>query len=261
METHGKNSAMKETREVIKENKWNPVTLVESRLIAEDVKSLVFDAPWWTGHVAGQHVDIRLTAANGYQAERSYSVANPPEEGGRVELGVQLLDNGEVSSYLFALESGAQVEMRGPIGGHFVWETKMPGPLVLIGGGSGAVPLMSMLRHREQHLEEEIGREVFFLISSKTIDRVLYKDELEKFSKNDPHFHLSLTITEQSPLGWAGYTRRVDETMVKELFSNLLEKMPMFFVCGPTPFVEAVSGALVLCGFNPHKVKTERFGG
>jgi ferredoxin-NADP reductase len=241
-------------------NKWNPVTLLESKMVADGVMSLVFDAPWWPGHRAGQHVDVRLTAPNGYQAQRSYSIANAPEDVGKVELGVQLLDTGEVSPFLFDLKPGDQIEMRGPLGGHFIWNTSMSGPLVLIGGGSGCVPMMSMLRHHERHILGDKDREVYFLISSKTIGRVLYKDELESFSKEDSNFHLTLTLTEKPPLGWVGYTKRVDREMIFELFGGLLSSMPMFYICGPTLFVEAVAGALVAAGFNPHLIKTERFG-
>ncbi len=241
-------------------NKWNLVTLLESKMIGTNVMALVFDAPWWPGHTPGQYIDIRLTAANGYQAERSYSVASTIEEEGRIELGIELLEEGEVSPYLFALEPGAQIEVRGPLGGHFLWDIATPGPLVLIGGGSGVVPLMSMVRHHKLHLSDDSEREVFFLISAKTIGHVLYKDELEKFSRDDVNFHLALTLTEEAPIGWTGYARRADEVMINELFGELHDKRPLFYVCGSNSFVETLSGILVAAGFNPKSIKTERFG-
>ena len=240
---------------------WNVATLQKSEMTAVNVKALSFSVENWQKHEAGQHYDIRLTSETGYQAERSYSIASPPEERGAVELGIQLLDDGEVSPYLFQMRAGDQLELRGPIGGHFVWDISMPGPLALIGGGSGMVPLMAMLRHHVRNLDKDRGREIAFLVSSRTIDHVLYRPELETIQKQDPNFRLALALTDMSPEGWSGYTRRVDETMLREVFGPMLGKMPMMYVCGPTPFVEVVANGLVAIGFNPHEIKTERFGG
>ncbi len=239
---------------------WQTVILRESHMVAENVMALSFDAPDFAQFKSGQHVDVRLTAPNGYQAERSYSLANSPETVREVELGVQLLSDGEVSPYLFQLKPGQQIELRGPVGGHFVWDISMPGPLILIGGGSGMVPLVSMLRHHNAQTVDR-GRDIFFLISSRNIERVLYREELEELKKKDAAFSSAITFTDVSPTGWDGYTRRIDKEMLEECFGQFLGKMPMIFVCGPTPFVEVVSKDLLTLGFNSHEIKTERFGG
>jgi ferredoxin-NADP reductase len=252
---------------------WRVATLLSSEMTAKNVKALRFSIEGWEPHRAGQHYDVRLTAEDGYQAERSYSIASAPEETGIVELGVELLENGEVSSYLFGLEPGDQIEMRGPIGGHFVWDVTMPGPLCLIGGGSGMVPLMAMLRHRERHLEEvggnnpdgspriEKNRPVIFLASIRSQDGLLYYDELRKISAADPGFTLVLTFTEMAPPDWDGYRRRIDEEMLTTVFGKTIGAMPMTYICGPTPFVEAAADILVKIGMNPSEIRTERFGG
>ena len=244
-----------------KEKKWQTVSLLRSHMAAENVMSLIFDAPGWAEHKAGQHLDIRLTASNGYQAQRDYSLANPPEEVGKVELGVQLLPDGEVSPYLFKMKPGEQIEISGPGGRHFVWDISMPGPLVLIGGGSGMVPLMAMVRHHMAHFEEDKGREIIFLVSARTEGRVLYKEELKEIASKDPNFKLVETLSDIQPKGWSGYTRRIDKEILEEVLGNLKGKMPMIYVCGPTPFVEAVANNLVAIGFNSHEIRTERFGG
>ncbi|TAK57690.1 oxidoreductase, partial [Patescibacteria group bacterium] len=150
---------------------WLIGTLVSSKMVAENVKSLTFEVPKWPGHKAGQHCDIRLTAEDGYQAQRSYSIANAPETGStKVEFGVQILENGEVSPYLWNMTPGDKIEIKGPLGGHFVWSTEMPGPLVLIAGGSGIVPLMAMLREHVNRRENgtEAKRDVVLLVSART---------------------------------------------------------------------------------------------
>lgn len=242
-------------------NIWQTATLLNSSMVADNVMSLVFEVSNWLGNKAGQHADIRLTAPNGYEAERSYSFANPPEEKNHIELGVQLLENGEVSPYLFKLKKGQQIELRGPIGGHFVWDISMPGPLYLIGGGSGMVPLMSMLRHHMENLERDSKREIIFLISARDEGRVLYKDELKKIREKDPNVKIIWTLTEKQPESFFGYTRRVDEQMIREVFGHGVSRMPMIYVCGPTPFVEVSAKYLVAVGYNPHEIRTERFGG
>ncbi|HEY4510486.1 MAG TPA: FAD-binding oxidoreductase [Candidatus Paceibacterota bacterium] len=240
---------------------WKVATLKESHMVAANVKSLTFTLSQWEGHMAGQHYDIRLTSPSGYQAERSYSAASAPEDEGIVEFGIQLLENGEVSPYLFELKAGEQIELRGPIGGHFIWDVKMPGPLVLIGGGSGMVPLVSMLRHHLKHREDVGQRDIVFLISARTIDHILYREELEKFSKNDSRLKIIRTLTDVQPKGWQGYSRRIDKEMLKETVGSLMGAMPMVYVCGPTPFVESVANNLLETGFNSHEIRTERFGG
>lgn len=240
---------------------WQKVTLLESVMVAENVMQLRFRPEKWTPHKPGQHYDIRLTAPNGYQAERAYSLANPPEEEGVFEFGVQLLENGEVSPYLFQLKPGDQVEVRGPIGGHFVWDVSVPGPLYIIGGGSGMVPLMSMVRHHLRHKDTDKNREIIFLISARNEGRVLYKDELKKIGEENSNITIIETITDTQPPGFTGYTRRIDEAMIREVFGKDVSKMPMIYVCGPTPFVEVAASLLVKIGYNPHEIRTERFGG
>ena len=255
MEILGKNNAtpLTDPRRI-----WQKATLVRSYLSASNVKTLVLKVPNWVKHSPGQHYDIRLTAPTGYQAERSYSAGSAPEQEGVIELGVELLEKGEVSPYLWKLKEGGAIEIRGPIGGHFVWNTLMPGPLVLIGGGSGMVPLMSMLRHYD--LTDSSDRKIIFLISARSLDRVLYKEELEKLSQKHPNLSVVITLTDEIPEGWAGYKRRVDKEMLTELCGPLKDLMPMSYICGPTGFVEAVSKELVSLGFAPHLIRTERFG-
>lgn len=220
------------------------------------VRSIVLDVANWPGHRAGQHVDVRLTAEDGYQAQRSYSIASAPEDP-RLAITVELLPDGEVSSYLFGeLRRGDQLELRGPIGGYFVWEASRGGPLLLVGGGSGIVPLMSMLRHREA-AGASVGARLVY--SSRSWDDVIYRDELQGLSggSNGPEvFH---TLTRSQPPGWTGYARRVDGAMLSET-AWPASSSPTAFICGPTPFVESVAGALVLLGYPATSVKTERFG-
>lgn len=261
MATRGLNNVIPMTNIAPKNKDWQTATLIEAKPIANNVISLRFSISPWAVSTAGQHYDIRLTAPNGYQAERSYSLGNPPEEEGVLEFGVQLLNDGEVSPYLFKLKAGDKVEVRGPIGGHFIWNYKMPGPLVLIGGGSGMVPLMAMLRHWVKHQKEDQERTIIFLISARTLEHVLYKDELDAISRDYTNVKIVLTITDSVPPNWTGYKRRIDMEMIKEVLGGLVAHMPMIYVCGPTPFVEAVAKNLILTGFNSHEVRTERFGG
>jgi ferredoxin-NADP reductase len=220
------------------------------------VRSIVLDVADWLGHRAGQHVDVRLTAEDGYQAQRSYSIASAPEDP-RVTITVELLPDGEVSSYLVEeLRVGDLVELRGPIGGYFVWEARMGGPLLLVAGGSGIAPMMSMLRHREAS-GASVGARLLY--SSRSWEDVIYRDELQRLSAgaNGPQvFH---TLTRSQPAGWEGYARRVDGTMLAETAWPASSE-PMAFVCGPTPFVESVADSLVLIGYPTNSVKTERFG-
>lgn len=240
---------------------WQIATLVKSEMCAENVRSMTFLLPRWQKHMAGQHYDLRLTAPNGYQAERSYSVASAPEEEGTVQFGIQILPDGEVSPYLNALAVGRQIEMRGPLGGHFVWDTSMPGPLVLVAGGSGMVPLMAMLRHQARHMDTEQDRDVVFLISARTMAHVLWKEELDQLAAAHPKIKVTLTLTDKTPEHWTGYRRRLDKEMVQEVFGHLVGAMPMIYICGPTGFVEAAAKHMRHVGFNSHEIKTERFGG
>jgi ferredoxin-NADP reductase len=218
------------------------------------VKTIRFDVADWPGHLPGQHVDIRLTAEDGYQAERSYSIGSAPD-GKRLDLTVERLENGEVSPYLTdELRRGDQIELRGPVGGYFVWEPSRGGPLLLVAGGSGVVPLMAMLRYRAVQDSDVPAR---LLLSSRTWDDIIYREELDRLSGNG--LRVVHTLTRAQPAGWTGYARRVDEAMLREVAPALGER-PLVYVCGPTPFVEAVATALVALGHAPANIKTERFG-
>jgi ferredoxin-NADP reductase len=231
---------------------WRVATVAE--LIAETAQAvtIVLDLPDWPGHVAGQHVDIRLTAPDGYQAQRSYSIASGPEEG-RLALTVERIDDGEVSPYLAGvLQEGDELELRGPIGAHFTWRVEDGGPLLLIGGGSGLVPLASMLRHRRAQGSAVDTR---LLVSARTRADLLYADELGPA----PGLAIHRTLTRERPAGWDGYDRRVDRAMLEQVGPPPAER-PRVFVCGPTGFVEAVADALVELGHDPAAVHAERFG-
>ena len=216
------------------------------------VRTITLDVPDWPGHRAGQHLDIRLTDEDGYVAERSYSIASAPGE--PVAITVERLDDGEVSPYLTdELRAGDDLELRGPIGGYFVWEPGDGGPLLLLAGGSGIVPLRSILRHRERTGSTVPVR---LLYSSRTLDDVIYRAEFDMAASGVEVVH---ALTRHQPPGWAGYARRVDAALLAEV-AWPAAGTPLAYVCGPTSFVEAVSQALVQGGYPPQRVKTERFG-
>ena len=243
---------------------WRLATVVEVVPETPRTRTVVFDVPEWPGHRAGQHVDVRLTAEDGYQTERSYSIASPPEEP-RISLTIERLEEGEVSPYLTEeLRAGDQVELRGPIGGYFVWDISTGGPLLLIGGGSGIVPLMAMLRHREIALTARTAADrhqvpARLLYSSRRRDDIIYHDELARLAANDDTLEVVHTLTREQPAGWKGLTRRIDRTMLSEVAWPASEQ-PRVFICGPTPLVESVAATLVELGHHPGLVKTERFG-
>jgi ferredoxin-NADP reductase len=229
------------------------VTIREIRDETPNAKTLVLDVPDWPGHLAGQHVDIRLTAEDGYQAERSYSIASPPDEGD-LELTIERIDDGEVSPYLTEdARPGDQFELRGPIGGYFVWQESDARPLALIAGGSGLVPLMAMVRH---HRNTGSSVDARLLISARTIDDVLYRSELDALREPvRPH----VTLTRGAPPGWTGFTGRIDRDMLAAVGPEPTLR-PAVYVCGPTPFVEEAARLLVELGHDPADVFTERFG-
>ncbi len=230
---------------------WRSAEVVEIVTETPRVKTIAFDVPDWPGHRAGQHVDIRLTAEDGYQAERSYSIASAAN-GTRVELTVERLDDGEVSPYLTeVVRAGDRIELRGPVGGYFVWEPSLGGPVLLVGGGSGVVPLMAMIRTRRAAGSDA---EMRLLLSSRSWDDVIYREELEHDGVAVVH-----TLTRSQPPGWTGFARRVDEAMLAEVGPGA-DARPLVYVCGPTPFVEAVAEALVHIGHEPGRIRTERFG-
>jgi ferredoxin-NADP reductase len=221
------------------------------------VRSLVLAVPGWPGHQAGQHVDVRLTADDGYQTQRSYSIASAPSTDERLTLTVERLDDGEVSPYLAGeLHAGDQVELRGPIGGYFVWAPAVGGPLLLVAGGSGICPLMAMLRLRQAAGSTVPAR---LLYSSRSLDEVIYRDELNKLVPMDNGLELMLTLTRQQPADWTGLHRRIDTEMLRAVAWAPAER-PWAFICGPTPLVETAANALVNLGHGPARIKTERFG-
>ncbi len=235
--------------------RWRLAEVVEVVPETPSAATIVLDVPDWPGHRAGQHADVRLTAEDGYQAQRSYSIASAPEDP-RLALTVERLENGEVSPFLVdELRAGDRIELRGPIGGYFVWEAN-GGPLRLLAGGSGVVPLMAMLRHREATRSEAPAT---LLYSARSLGEVLYRDELERLGAAGAGLRVSYTLTRERPPGWSGYDRRIDGDMLGEVFGPV-DPAATAFVCGPTSFVEAAADALVALGHDPARVKTERFG-
>ena len=229
---------------------WLAGELVGSRDEAAGVRTLELSVPGWPGHRAGQHADLRLTAEDGYQAVRSYSLAGPARDS-TVELTVERLDDGEVSPYLVdEFRPGDQLELRGPIGGYFVWDPDDPGPLMLIGGGSGVVPLAAMLRERAATASQVPAR---LLYSARSDERLIYRRELDELVQ------VTYVLTREQPPGWTGYARRVDAEMLAETVWAA-EEGPAIFVCGPTAFVETVAELLIDLGHRPERVRTERFG-
>jgi ferredoxin-NADP reductase len=218
------------------------------------VKTIALDVPGWPGHRAGQHVDVRLTAEDGYQAQRSYSIASVPD-GTRLQLTVERLEDGEVSPYLTdELRPGDRIELRGPVGGYFVWEPSQGGPLLLVAGGSGVAPLMAMIRLRTAAGSDAEAR---LLLSSRGWDDVIYREELDRLHGDG--LRVVHTLTRSQPPGWTGYARRVDAEMLADVGPAPAER-PHVYVCGPTPFVEAVAEALVQLGHDAREIRTERFG-
>ena len=218
-------------------------------------RTIVLEARDWTGHRAGQHLDLRLTAEDGYQASRSYSIASAPDD--RLAITVERLPHGEVSPYLVdEAEPGDELEVRGPVGGYFVWEETHGGPLLLVAGGSGIVPLMAMVRHRHGVGSDVPAR---LLYSSRTLDDVIYREELESLSADGDGLEVVHTLTREQPAGWQGRTGRVDDAVISEVAWAPGDR-PLVYVCGPTGFVEAVAAGLVRLGHDPARVKTERFG-
>jgi len=223
---------------------WQLGTLKAIQPETANVKTLTLALPDWSAHRPGQHYDIRLTAEDGYSAQRSYSIASEPERRGEIDLTVERIADGEVSPFLHdAVVPGDRFEVRGPIGGYFVWEASTGGPLLLVAGGSGIVPLMAMLRHRA---------------ASRAFDDVIYRQELDALAKSDglEVFH---TLTRSQPPGWTGYGRRIDEKMLGEV-SRPLGSDALAYICGPTALVEVAANGLVRSGLRAERIRTERFG-
>jgi ferredoxin-NADP reductase len=236
---------------------WQIGEVIAIQTETESSKSLTLIVPNWPGHLAGQHVDIRLTAEDGYQAERSYSIASAPADGQRIMLTIERLDDGEVSPYLTdELRVGDKVELRGPIGGYFVWEVDLGGPLFLVAGGSGIVPLMAMVRHRSAVRCTVPAR---LLASFRAYDDIIYRAELESLADDTMAFMVKTTLTRTQPTGWTGYNRRIDAALLQEV-AWPVEQRPLTFICGPTQFVETAAADLLSLGYEPTRIKTERFG-
>jgi ferredoxin-NADP reductase len=227
---------------------WQAATVTSVTRETAAVCTIELDPPDWPGHRAGQHLDVRLTADDGYSAERSYSIASAPGE--PVAITVERLDDGEVSPYLTQeLRPGDDLELRGPIGGYFVWKESLGGPILLVGGGSGIVPLRAMLRH---HRAVDSNVPARLLYSARTRDDLIYREELANYDTR-------ITLTREKPEGWDGYTGRVNADLLTEVAWPPAEK-PLAYICGPTGFVEGVSEALVALGHDAMRIRTERFG-
>jgi ferredoxin-NADP reductase len=232
---------------------WQTATVTKITPETPRTSTIVFEVPDWPGHRAGQHLDVRLTAEDGYRAERSYSIASAPGE--PVAITVERLEDGEVSPYLTEeLRAGDEIELRGPIGGYFVWDPATDSePLLLAAGGSGVVPLRSILRNRERTGSTVKAR---LLYSSRSLADVIYREE---FERPDSGLDVIYTLTRSQPPGWRGHAGRVDDALLAEVAWPTGQD-PLAFVCGPTNFVEAVAAGLVGLGYPPARVKTERFG-
>jgi ferredoxin-NADP reductase len=232
---------------------WLAADVAATREETPRVRTLELDAPGWAGHRAGQHLDVRLTAEDGYQAQRSYSIASAP--GDPPAITVERLEDGEVSPYLVdEAREGDRFEVRGPIGGYFVWDADEPGPVLLVGGGSGVVPLMAMARHRAR---EGGSAPMKLVYSSRTWDDVIYRDELDVLAGGG--FEVVHTLTREQPPGWSGYARRIDRELLAEVAFPAAEE-PRVYVCGSTRFVDAAADGLVELGYDPRWIRTERFG-
>jgi ferredoxin-NADP reductase len=236
---------------------WRVGTVVALRDETPTARTITLQVADWPGHVAGQHVDVRLTASDGYSAARSYSIASAPNVEGRVELTVECLADGEVSPYLTQeLAVGDRLELRGPIGGWFVWRTRQTEPIQLIAGGSGIVPLMAMIRSRAS---AESTAPFRLLYSVREPGAVFYRDELQAISDRGDFVTLTYAYTRATPKGWPRPPGRVDASIIAETtWSPRL--IPTCYVCGPTSFVEGTAALLVGCGNRPDKIRTERFG-
>ena len=218
------------------------------------VRTITLDCATWPGHLAGQHVDVRLTAEDGYQAQRSYSISSAPADPA-LSLTIERIDDGEVSPYLVnEARIGDEIEIRGPIGGYFVWSKMRGGPLLLFAGGSGIVPLRCIMR---QHAAVDSDAPVRLLYSVRSQSDIIYRGELEQFGMDDSE--VIFTLTREQPDGWTGYHRRIDTMLIKEI-AWPVDMRPLAYVCGPTAFVERAATELVTLGYTPDRIKTERFG-
>jgi ferredoxin-NADP reductase len=236
---------------------WQLATVGGSRDETPTVRSISLSIPGWTGHRPGQHIDLRLTAEDGYSVERSYSIASEPERAGEIDITVERIPDGEVSPFLHdVLVPGDRLEVRGPIGGYFVWEAALGGPLFLVAGGSGVVPLMAMLRHRARSRSTVPTR---LLFSSRGVEEIIYREELDRLAAAADGLEIVHTLTRSVPSGWTGYSRRIDDRMLAEVLEPI-GISPRAYICGPTALVETAANALVRLGLAGDRIRTERFG-
>ena len=236
---------------------WQIATVSAIRDETPSVRTFSLKVPAWRGHRAGQHVDLRLTAEDGYSVERSYSIASEPERTGAIDLTVERLPDGEASAFLHdVVVVGDRLEIRGPIGGYFVWDVSVGGPLLLVAGGSGVVPVMAMVRHRTRSGSTVPAR---LLLSSRHVEEIIYREELEGLAARADGLAVVHTLTRSQPAGWTGYTRRIDERMLAEVLEPI-GIAARTFICGPTALVETAANGLVRLGLPADRIRTERFG-
>lgn len=237
---------------------WQLATIRAIRSETAMARTFTLAMPAWPGHRPGQHVDLRLTAEDGYSVERSYSIASGPESGPQIDITVDRIEGGEVSPFLHdVVVVGDRIEVRGPIGGYFVWDAALAdAPVLLVAGGSGLVPLMAMVRHRAA---AGIRVPTALLVSARRLDDLLYARELEDLAAAGDGLTVTITLTRDQPPGWSGYRRRVDDAMLAEIVAPLGER-PRAYVCGPTALVEVAANGLVRLGLPPDRIRTERFG-
>jgi ferredoxin-NADP reductase len=236
---------------------WRLGTVIGVRDETPTVRTFTLRLPDWPAHRPGQHIDLRLTAEDGYSVERSYSIASEPERGGEIDLSVERITDGEVSPFLHdVVVEGDRLEVRGPIGGYFVWDASLRGPLLLVAGGSGVVPLMAMIRHRRR-AESPVPTRLLF--SSRHAEEIIYREELDGLAAAMDGLEVLHTLTRSRPPGWTGYDRRIDDRMLGEVLEPLGANARVY-ICGPTALVEVAANALVRLGLPPDRVRTERFG-
>ncbi len=236
---------------------WQLATVVAVRDETPNVRTLTLSMPAWAGHRPGQHVDVRLTAEDGYSVERSYSIGSEPERVPEIDLTVERIEDGEVSPFLHdAVVPGDRFEVRGPIGGYFVWEATDGAPLFLVAGGSGVVPLMAMLRHR---VRAAARMPATLLFSSRRFEEIIYRAELDELAAQGDGLQVVHTLTRSQPAGWTGFARRIDDRMLAETLEPV-GLSARTYICGPTALVGATADSLVRLGLPPDQIRTERFG-
>jgi ferredoxin-NADP reductase len=236
---------------------WQLATVSAIREETPTVRSFTLRLPAWPGHRAGQHVDLRLTAEDGYSVQRSYSIASAAGTDGELDITVERIPDGEVSPFLHdTFVVGDRIELRGPIGGYFVWEPALGGPLLLVAGGSGIVPLMAMIRERSRAGAAVPTR---LLFSSRHFDEIIYREELDGLARNGSGLEVIHTLTRSQPPGWTGYDRRIDERLLADVLDPFGAGARVY-ICGPTALVETAANALLRLGLPPDRVRTERFG-